>query len=114
MAKVNSFVKQFIAAVKGDDAEVKAQKAFRSADSALKVQIASLKGDVIKLEDDVDNATEALAKAKINGGNVISDRDYYVEQLVCAKNNLTRAEKALTDHNAKLAFLEETLADLSA
>lgn len=114
MSKVNSFVKQFIAAVKGDDAEVKAQKAFRSADSALKVQIASLKGDVIKLEDDVDNAKESLNRAKINGGNVISDRDYYVEQLVNAKNNLTRAEKALTDHNAKLEFLESTLADLSA
>lgn len=114
MTKVNSFVKQFIAAVTGDDAEVKAQKAFRSADSALKVQIASLKGDVIKLEDDVENATETLAKAKINGGNTISNRDYYVEQLVEAKNSLTRTEKALKDHNTKLAFLEETLASLSA
>jgi hypothetical protein len=114
MSKINSFVKQFIAAVQGDDAEVQAQKAFRSADSALKVQIASLNGDVIKLEDDVEAAKEALNAARINGGKVISDRNYYVEQLVAAKNTLTQREKSLKDHNAKLEFLTETLASLSA
>lgn len=114
MSKLNSFVKQFIAAVQGDDAEVQAQKAFRSADSALKVQIASLNGDVIKLEDDVQSAKETLASARINGGKVISDRNYYVEQLVNAKNRLTQAEKALKDHVAKVDFLTEEHAALSA
>jgi len=111
---MNSFVKQYVAAVKGDDAEVQAQKAFRSADSALKVQIASLNGDVIKLEDDVEAAKEALTSACINGGKVIFDRNHYVEQLVSAKNRLTQAEKALKDHNSKLAFLVETHESLSA
>jgi len=114
MSKLNSFVKQFVAAVQGDDAEVQAQKAFRSADSALKVQIASLNGDVIALEDSVSSAQEALEQAKINGGKTIQDRNYYVEQLVSAKNRLTQAEKALKDHNSKLAFLVETHEGLSA
>jgi len=114
MSKLNSFVKEFKALIEGDDSGVKAQKAFRSADSALKVQIASQKGDVIKLEDDVENAIEVLDKAKVNGGNQITDRDYYVEQLVASKNRVILAEKALKDHNSKLAFLEETLASLSA
>jgi len=114
MSKLNSFVKQFVALVEGDDSGVKAQKAFRSADSALKVQIASQKGDVIKLEDDVENAIEVLNKAKVNNGRTISDRDQYVSQLVNAKNTVTLAEKALKDHNSKLTFLEEILAGLSA
>ena len=58
MSKMNSFVKQFVAAVKGDDVEVQAQKAWRSAESALKVQIAAREGDTISLEDAVNQAKE--------------------------------------------------------
>ena len=112
--KMNSFVKQFVAAIKGDDAEVQGQKAWRSAESALKVQIASLDGDTIKLEDDVENAKEELAHARINNGNIISNRDWYVRDLVAAKNELTLAEKALKDHNIKLDFLKSEYDSLKA
>ena len=40
MKTVSSFVKEVIAIIKGDDAEVTAQKIFRQADSAFKAQIA--------------------------------------------------------------------------
>ena len=112
--KMNSFVKQFVAAIKGDDAEVQGQKAWRSAESALKVQIASLDGDTIKLEDDVEKTKEKLAKARINNCKVISDRAYYVSSLLSAKNELTLAEKALKDHNTKLDFLKDEYEALKA
>ena len=106
MTTMNSFVKQFVAAVKGDDVEAQAMKAWRSAESALKVQIASLDGDVIKLEDDVTNAQEKLAQARINNGRTITDRESYISTLTQAKNKLIIAEKALNDHNKNLDFLK--------
>ena len=45
MNKLNSFAKQFVAIIKGDDAEAKAAKVWRQAESAFKVQIAALGGD---------------------------------------------------------------------
>ena len=64
MNTVKSFVRQFVAAVQGDDSTAKAEKAFRQADSALKTQIAALKGDVISKEDAVTDALEAQASAR--------------------------------------------------
>jgi len=109
MNKMKSFVKQFVAKIKGDDAEVLAQKALRQADSALKTQIATLNGDTITFEDALEGAKEAQANARINNGNPISDRDAYVENLLDAKNDVTDAEEALTCHKAKIAFLQGEL-----
>lgn len=109
MTKVNSFVKQFVAVIKGDDAEVQAQKAWRQAQSALKTQVASLEGDVIKYEDGVTDAKEAQENARINSGKAITDRNYYVETLLESKNAVTKAEKALKDHNTKIDFLKAEL-----
>ena len=114
MTKTNSFVRQFIAAVKGDDVEVQGQKAWRSAESALKVQIAALEGDTIELEDNVDKATEALDAARINGGKVITERDSYIENLFDAKEELVEAEDSLKAHLEELAFLKEEYAKLAA
>lgn len=112
--KIKSFCKEFIATVEGDSAAALAEKVFRQADSALKVQIANLNGDVIKLEDDVAAAKEGVSKARINNGREITDRTAYVEGLLTAKNNLTRAEDALKKHKEKLAFLEGEYKDLSS
>ena len=113
MNKLNSFATQFVAAINGDDAEVKAMKAWRSAESALKVQIANLDGDVIRKEDKVDSAKEKLASARINCGNVITDRDSYVANLLSAKEALTQAEKELAAHVKTTDFLKEEYAALA-
>lgn len=111
MAKstVKSFVKSFVALVSGDDNTVKAEKAFRQAQSALKTQISSLNGDTIQLEDAVETAKEAKASARVNNGQPISDRNTYVENLLVADNNVTKAEKALETHKKKISFLEAEL-----
>lgn len=114
MSKMNSFVKQFVAAVKGDDVEVQAQKAWRSAESALKVQIAAREGDTTGLEDAVDYAKEALDAARINHGNKITDREDYISNLIDAKNALTEAEQELNFHMEELNFLKEEYKALNA
>ena len=114
MTTTNSFVKQFIALVKGDEAEIKALKIWRQAESAFKVQIAALGGDLIRKEDSVSQAEEKLAKALVNGGNEINDRDQYIANLISAKESLKQAEKQLTAHKETIAFLEEQYALLKA
>jgi len=112
--KVKSFIKQFVAKIQGDDAEVQAQKAFRSADAALTTHIAIAKADLLGYQEDVEKAVEALADARINNGETISDRDIYVENLCLAKNGVNEAKEALDAHEALISFLEEELANLNA
>jgi len=113
MNKTKSFIKEFVAVVKGDDAEASAQKALRQADSALQTQIASLTGDTITLEDKVTAAKEAQVLARVNNGNVITDRSVYVRNLLNAKNAVTVAEEELKAHKEKIAFLQGELKGLS-
>jgi len=107
---MKSFVKEVVAIIKGDDAEATGQKILRQADSAFKAQIASLNGDTIALEDAVENAQDRVNKCRINHGNLITDRNDYIRNLLDAKNRLTTAEEALEAHNTKLAFLNEQFA----
>ena len=114
MATVKSFVKQFVAAVTGDDAKAQGEKAFRQAQSALKSQISSLEGDTINLEDKVEDAQEVLKKARINNGKLIADRHSYSENLLYSKNKVTEAEKALKAHVDKIQFFKSELQELEA
>jgi hypothetical protein len=111
--KLNSFVQQFVAVLKGDDAKALGQKVFRQADSAIQSEIAALKGDLIKLEDDVTEAKEAEASATINKTEVITSRGTYVKNLYAAANAVTLAEDTLKAHKEKIAFLEAKLAAIS-
>ena len=114
MTKLNSFAKQFVAIIKGDDAEAKAAKVWRQAESAFKVQIAALGGDLIRKEDAVAQAEENLSKRLVNHGNEITDRDNYIANLISSKEALKTAEKQLAAHKETIAFLEEQYALLKA
>lgn len=109
MAKtiLNSFCKQFIAEVTGDDVEAQAEKVWRQANSALKSSISSMEGDLIEKEDRVSEAEEKLAKARINRGCNISDRSSYISNLITAKESVKKAQKELDAHNATIEFLKE-------
>ena len=112
--KMNSFEKQFAAIINGENAEAKASKVWRQAESAFKVQIAALGGDLIRKEDAVTQAEEKLAKVLVNNGSEITDRDAYIANLISAKESLKQAEKQLAAHKETIAFLEEQYAKLKA
>ena len=117
MNKVRSFVDQFVALVKGDDAAVIAAKTFRQAESAFKVQIAALGGQLIRKEDVVETAKERLAKALLNNGKELTESEQengYCDNLISAKEALKKAEKALQAHKDTIAFLEQQYALLKA
>lgn len=114
MNKLNAFVKEFVAIIKGDDAEAKAAKVWRQAESAFKVQIAALGGDLIRKEDAVTQAEEKLAKALVNNGNEITDRDAYIANLISAQEALRQSQKNLTAHKDTIEFLEKQYALLKA
>ena len=114
MNKLNSFAKQFVAIIKGDDAEAKAAKVWRQAESAFKVQIAALGGDLIRKEDAVVQAEENLAKRLVNNGNESTDRDAYIADLLSAQEFLRDSQKNLTAHKDTIEFLEEQYAKLKA
>lgn len=114
MTKMKSFIKQFVATVKGDADEVKAQKAYRRAVAGLKTQISSLEGETVMKEDAVENFKDILHKAKVNNGNEISDPNAYVSALVSAKNDVTKAEDDLERHLKKINFLKEVLDELNS
>ena len=114
MTTTNSFVKQFIALIKGNEAEAKAAKVWRQAESAFKVQIAALGGDLIRKEDAVTQAEEKLAKALVNNGNEITDRDTYITDLISAQEALRQSQKQLTAHKDTIEFLEKQYAKLKA
>lgn len=114
MTKVESFINQVVAIIKGDDANATAMKIWRQADSAFKVQIASLNGDLVSLEDAVANAQEHLTKRLVNYGKEITNRDQYIDNLREAKESLKKTERELAAHKATIAFLEEQYALLKA
>lgn len=112
MNKLSSFVDQFIATVKGDNAKSDAIKTQRQVVSALKTQISHMEGDTVTLEQNVEDAKEALKKATINNGEVISDsngRDSYITNLIRSKNAVSDSEDALEVHLETISFLKETL-----
>jgi len=109
MAKtvLNSFCKEFIAKVKGDDVEAQAEKVWRQANSALKSSISSMEGDLIEKEDRVTEAQEKLMGARINNGKAITDRTYYISQLLDAEEGVRIAQKHLDAHIGTITFLKE-------
>lgn len=109
---VKSFIKEFIAHVKGDEVAAKAEKVFRQAESALKSHIASLQGDTIGLEDKVKEAEENAKKSLINFGETIVDRADYVSNLLKKENAAISAKEEHASHLLNVKFLEDKLKSL--
>jgi len=109
-----SFIAGVTAIVQGDNPEVLGTKIYKVAVASVKSQIAALEAATIQLEENVDDAKEALKLARYNQGQKISDRDAYVSSLLAAKNKVAKAEEALELHEAKITFFEEELSAIES
>lgn len=109
-----TFVKQFVAFVNGDDAEVKAAGAHRQALAAVSSSISQLEGDLVDKEITLTDKIEARAAARVNSGEPIKDRPKYVSNLIQAHDAVKAAEEALANHIETIAFLKAELVELGA
>lgn len=116
MTKMESYIEEAVALIKGDDAKAIAAKNWRKSVSAFKVQLAAMEGNLISKEDNVENAKEILKKALYNNGVLIGDNqgDVYVQKQIDAQNEVEKAEKDLAAHKKTIVFLEEQYAKLKA
>lgn len=111
--KIKSIVKQTIALATGDNPRAIGERNFRSADSAFNTQLHNLKGQRIQLEDNVALAEENLKKARCNSGQRITDHIQYVKDVLNAREQVTKANKALKDLDYNISVHEEELAILA-
>lgn len=112
MTATKSFLAQFVALIKGDDAEVQAHKTWRQAESAFNTQIAALTAKTLDFEDRIVEAKEAERLALLNNGKPITNRDNYVVELLKAGNGVLEAEEAMVEHKRKIDFLQKKLDQL--
>lgn len=108
--KVNSFMKQVVARLKGDDNEVVAQKVARKAMSAMEGQIAALKAQVVDDEQRVEDAQEALDNA-IYPTAVFSDNRAYCQRIADAQARLESAQETLKATQDSIDFFTALLKD---
>lgn len=111
--EVNSFVKLVVAMLQGDDAEVTAIKIQRKAKVELKSQIAVKEAHTLTLEENVEEAEEALQKARLANGEIINSGEIYIIDLLQAKKDLENSKEILKVHKETVKFLKEELALVS-
>jgi len=104
--QVGLFLEMCVAIITGDDAKAKAVKIQKKALAILRAQIAVKTAHTLTEEEDVENATEALAKARMNNGSPITDNKSYVQQLMRANEQLTFVTNSLDAHIKSIEFLQ--------
>lgn len=109
LTKGKLFLKEVVSRLKGDDAEAKGAKIARKAVSALEGQIASLNSKKVDLENNLEDAQEALSNATYPT-EVFTNNQTYVQGILNAqqsvdqaKENLESTEKAITYFTSLLA-----------
>jgi len=107
-SKVESFVNETLARLKGDGDEVIAEKNFRKAKSAFKAQIAVQESNLVDLESLIEEREEALKAAKYPT-ELIKDNHSYVQGIVDAQRSLDSAIEELATAKETKASMEEVL-----
>lgn len=105
-----SYIKQFIAMSKGDDAEALAIKVQRSGSSALNARLHNEEGNLFQLEEALERAEENLVMARMNNLAPINDRNDYVSTIIHARNRVTEAQDALEAKKLLISVLREEIA----
>lgn len=111
-ANLNSFGKEVLARLVGDNNEVQAQKITRKAMSAVGGQIASLKANLVDAELELDNAREAYDNAKYPS-SYPNNNSEYCEGLVDAQAQVDRAQDKVDDIKDSIEFFEGHMSEFT-
>lgn len=103
------FIQSVIAFIKGDDDQQVALKIQNHGSKGLAAQIAAQQAVTCDFEEEVENAKLALVKARANNGEVITNRDTYVQNLINAQSKIEQAQENLDSHIETIKFLQEQL-----
>lgn len=107
---MNSFIKLMIAYLAGDSSEAKAIRIQRRAAAILKCEIAATESQILKDEEAVISAEEALHFQTLNQGNAEINEDIYIRALIEAHNAQVKVKNQLKENQKKLEFLKDRLA----
>lgn len=102
------FIKQVVARLKGDDAEVQAAKISRKVLSAVDGQLAALRAKEVDMENALEDAKEALDNAKYPTV-VFTNNQNYIQNIQSAQTNYDRAEEELTSVKESITYFENLL-----
>jgi len=105
MSKVSNYIKQTIAFLKGDENSVIAARNERKADSTLVGQIASLKYQKVQAEIELEEAKDALEKAKFPT-TAIANGDDYLNSIKSAQSKVEEREGKLFDIDESINYWE--------
>lgn len=100
---MNSFIKQTLAFLKGDEAGVIAAQNERKARSAFKSQISGLESKQVDAEAAVEDAKDALTRA-LYPTTRITNNDSYIQGIVSAQSQLDSSEARLESINKSLEY----------
>lgn len=108
LKKGELFIKEVVARLKGDGAEVTAAKVSRKALSAFEGQIAALKSKKVDQENAVEEAQEALDNATFPT-SVFSNNQAYIDNILSAQGRLDQAKENLESTEKALQYFTEKL-----
>lgn len=110
---VKTFIELAVAIIKGDDAEAKAIKIQQRAKRNLEAQLAGYNLSKNTAEDDLEMAKENYDNALVNNGELITDNDAYLDNLVAAHDKVETAQSALDVINDNINMFNTALARIS-
>lgn len=110
---MKSFVKQVLAAMKGDNDKVIAERNYRKANSAVKGQLSSLESKKVDAEVDLDEAKDALVAAKYPI-TLIKDNATYIRTIVKRQEDVDSAQEKLDSINESSTFFKELSDEFNA
>ena len=102
------FMKEVIARLKGDDAEVKASKIARKAMVSVESQIAALRSREVDVESKVEDCVEELHNAKFPI-ELIRDNQSYIKGISDAQAKLDSSAEELEDVRESIVYFQELL-----
>jgi len=107
---LSKFVQATMAFLTGDTDTALALKNERLAKAAIRGQLSALEGQLVNDEVELDLANENFNKS-FTPKTLIASQEGYIDNLLTARENLTKAEAKLEKTKKTIAFLEKLSTD---